>query len=554
MAAFDFLPFRQRDKSQNNIIAKALQPDEIKSVGRSMKVAALALGFQGNTFYYNNRATFEPSPYDFDRIMQAADTDSYVKQALNKHKELFWKESWKIVGENPEAVSYLYQRIDFMEMAMKRPFLDFLIEVTDHIFKYGNVFIVKARGDISEYFPTEISGVNAEMPVVGYYLIPTEQVRILRDKFNRPRSYQQASDPLTYAPTERDPVWSADRVIHMHIDKKTGRAFGTPFLGTVLDDVVALRQMEEDIQNLVHRELFPLYRYTIGTADQPAEPDEIDKAAIEIENLRAEGGLILPYRHSIDVIGANNAALDATAYLQHFKERVAVGLGVAPHHLGMMMNGGNRSVTDRLDTALYDKVKQYQKLFSDMVRVHIFNEILMEGGFDPISNPMESGISDRCYFKFNEIDVDTQVKKETHVIQKFANNIIGLKEARLEHGIDPEYDEEDLYAAIQAKIQMEMAKNQAEITADAKPVDVQRDADKQASAQKGQRNLPNNKRGSGNTIRPANQQGRNTSPNIRRSDNSWLTLVENALESEYTIVYTNDEKGIDDVREDNNKE
>ena len=101
MAAFDFLPFRQRDKSQNNIIAKALQPDEIKSVGRSMKVAALALGFQGNTFYYNNRATFEPSPYDFDRIMQAADTDSYVKQALNKHKELFWKESWGMPKEMP---------------------------------------------------------------------------------------------------------------------------------------------------------------------------------------------------------------------------------------------------------------------------------------------------------------------------------------------------------------------------------------------------------------------------------------------------------------------
>jgi hypothetical protein len=220
----------------------------------------------------------------------------------------------------------------------------------------------------------------------------------------------------------------------------------------------------------------------------------------------------------------------------------------------MMMNGGNRSVTDRLDTALYDKVKQYQKLFSDMVRVHIFNEILMEGGFDPISNPIESGISDRCYFKFNEIDVDTQVKKETHVIQKYANNIIGLKEARLELGLDPEYDEEDLYASIQAKIQMEMAKNQAEITSGTKAVDVQRDGDKQTPATKGQRNLPNTKRGSGNTIRPANQQGRKTSPNIRRSDNSWLTLVENALESEYTIVYTNDEKGIDDVREDNNKE
>ena len=554
MAVLDFLPFRQIDKQANNALAKALQPEEIRTIGKAMKVAALALGFQGNTFYYNNRATFEPSPYDFERIMQAADTDSYVRQALNKYKELFWKENWSIVGENQEAVSYLYQRIDYMEMAMKRPFLDFLIEITEHLFKYANVFVVKARGDISEYFPSQIQGVNAELPVVGYYLIPTEQVRILRDKFNRPRSYQQASDPLTYAPTERDPVWTADRVVHMYLEKKTGRAFGTPFLSSVLDDVVALRQIEEDIQNLVHRELFPLYKYTIGTADQPAEPDEIDRASAEIENLRAEGGLILPYRHNIEVIGANNAALDATSYLEHFKERVAVGLGVAPHHLGMMMNGGNRSVTDRLDTALYDKIKQYQKLFAEMVRVHIFNELLLEGGFDPVSNPIENGTSDRCYFKFSEIDVDTQVKKETHIIQKYVNNIIGLSEARLELGLDADYDEEDLFAKIQANIQMDIAKNQADLTSKNQMKDVKKDGDKQDSAPSGQRNLPNRRRGVGNSVRPANQQGRNNSPNIRRSDNTWLSLVENLLESEYNVIYTDDEKGIDNVKKDNTKE
>ena len=239
-----------------------------------MKVAALDLGFQGSTYYYNTRATFEPSPYDFDRIIQAVDTDSYIKQAMSKYKELFWKEGWQITGENSEAVGYLYKRIDFMEMAMKRPFLDFLIEVSDQLFKFSNAFIVKARGDISEFFPDKLTPIGSTQPIVGYYLIPTEQVRILRDKFNRPRSYQQATDPLTYSPTDRDPVWSADRVIHLNIDKKTGRAFGTPFLTNVLDDVVALRQMEEDIQNLVHRELFPLYKYRIGTPEQPAEPED----------------------------------------------------------------------------------------------------------------------------------------------------------------------------------------------------------------------------------------------------------------------------------------
>jgi hypothetical protein len=298
-------------------------------------------------------------------------------------------------------------------------------------------------------------------------------------------------------------------------------------LANVLDDVVALRQMEEDIQNLVHRELFPLYKYIIGTADQPAEPEEIEKAAAEIENLRAEGGLILPYRHDVDVIGAAKEALEADAYLQHFKERVSIGLGVAPHHLGMTLNGGNRSMTERLDTSLYDKIKQFQKQFSEMVRLHIFNELLFEGGFDPIQNPMETDLSDRCYFKFNEIDVDTQVKKETHIMQKYVNSLITLTEARVELGIDPEVDMENLFTGIQTSMQKDIIDTQ-QSAQDA-------NSDKQKPAQAGQRNLPSNRKGVGNSVRPQNQSQRKTSPDIKRSDSNWINMVENLLEEQYNV-------------------
>ena len=547
MAINKFLPFSGGPQSTATAIEQ-LSATSLGTLSKSMKVAALALGYQGTNYFYTGRSNFEPSPYDFDRIIQAVDTDSYVKQAIAKYKDLFWKEGWQIVGENPEAVAYLYQRIDYMEMAMKRPFLDFLIDLSDQLFKFANVFIVKARADLSEYFPTPLNAISSTQPIVGYYLIPTEQTRILRDKYNRPKSYQQQTDPMTYSPTDRDPVWSADRVIHLFFDRKPGRAFGTPFVANVLDDVIALRQMEEDIQNLVHRELFPLYKYRIGTADQPAEPEEIDQAAAEIENLRAEGGLILPFRHDVDVIGAGNTALDASAYLDHFKERVAIGLGVAPHHLGMSMNGGNRSVTERLDTALYDKIKQYQKQFAEMVRVHIFNELLFEGGFDPLVNPIASDVSDRCYFKFNEIDVDTQVKKETHIIQKYVNSLISLPEARLSLGMDPETNIEELYPSIQGQVQIDISKGQAEVQAkiQAKQTkDVMADGDKQEPAPKGQVNLPSGRRGAGNATRPQNQQGRRTSPNIKRSDNSWLVLVENLLEEQYNVVITDDTENVD---------
>ena len=516
-------------ESEADFVAKSLKPNDVKSLGKAFKIAALALGYQGTNYFYTGRSNFEPSPYDFDRIMQAVDTDSYVKQAVQKYKDLFWKEGWKITSENQEAVAYLHQRIDYMEMAMKRPFLDFLVELSDQLIKFGNVFIVKARGDLNQYFPTTLNpvGENNTLPITGYYLIPTEQVRILRDRHNRPKSYMQQTDPMTYAPTDRDPVWSADRVIHLYLDRKPGRAFGTPFLANVLDDVVALRQMEEDIQNLVHRELFPLYKYVIGTADQPAEPEEIERAAAEIENLRAEGGLILPFRHDVEVIGSAKEVLDADAYLQHFKERVAIGLGVAPHHLGMTLNGGNRSMTERLDTSLYDKVKQFQKQFAEMIRLHIFNELLFEGGFDPIQNPIESDNSERCYFKFNEIDVDTQVKKETHILQKYVNSLITLPEARIELGLDPETNEEELFSGIQNAMQKDLIDTQQQAQ--------NANSDKQQPAKSGQRNLPSKRRGVGNSVRPQNQSGRKTSPNIKRSDNKWINMVENLLEEQYHV-------------------
>ena len=543
MALRQYLPFQKSELSEFDFESAQLAPEKIGSLSKAMRVAAFALGYRGVNYYYTGRTNFEPSPYNFDRIIQAIDTDSYVKQAMAKYQDLFWKEGWQIVGENPEAVAYLYQRIDYMEMAMRRPFLDFLIDLSDQLFKFSNVFVVKARADLAEYFPKALAPVGAAQPVVGYYLIPTEQARILRDKHNKPKAYLQRTNPMTYAPTDRDPKWPAESVIHLFFDRKPGRIFGTPFLANVLDDVVALRQIEEDIQNLVHRELFPLYKYRIGTADQPAEPEEIDQAAVEIENLRAEGGLILPFRHDVEVIGSQNAALDASNYLNHFKERVAVGLGVAPHHLGMSMGGGNRSASERLDTALYDKIKHFQKQFAEMIRLNVFNEILFEGGFDPLVNPNDSSMSDRCYFKFNEIDVDTQVKKETHIIQKYVNSLITLEEARMKIGEDPQVDKEDLFMSAQGQVQIDVGAAQADAQAKLQTSkDVVKDGDKQTSAPKGQRNMPSNRKGAGNVMRPQNQQGRLTSPNIKRSDSAWIGMVENLLEEQYNVVIVEDQE------------
>jgi hypothetical protein len=489
----DFFPILNAPTQTYKKQASILPIDDQKGLSRSFRVAALALGFQNFSTRSYTGDTFELPPFDFDRIIQAIDTDSYAKQAFSKYKELFWKEGWNIVSENSEARGYLLQRIDFMEVAMKKSFQDFLTDVADQLVKFGNVFIVKSRGNLEEYFPSRLYTAENQKPIIGYYLIPTERVEIMRNKNNKVLWYRQRTDMTGLGSTDMSPRWRAEDVIHITTDRKPGRVFGTPFIVSAMDDLVALRQIEEDIQNLVHRELFPLYKFRVGTDDQPATDEELDKAANEIEGLRSEGALVMSNRHDVQVIGASGNTLDASKYLDHFKERVAIGLGVYPHHLGMTSNA-SQAMTDRLDIALYDKIKEYQRKFEDSMRLFIFNELLSEGGFDPYTNPEMAGTSDRCYFKFNEIDSDTEVKKGAYVIQKVLAGIQTVPEGRLELGMKPEMETSEISA--QADPQLSTGSKTAE--------------------------PKNNRKGSDNVIRPANQYGARTSPNIRRSENFEL--------------------------------
>jgi len=487
----DFLPFQNAPSKTPKKQAVILPQDDQKGLARAFRVAALALGFQNFSTRSYTGDTFELPPFDFDRIIQAIDTDSYARQAISKYRELFWKEGWNIVSENSEARGYLLQRIDFMEVAMKKSWNDFLSEVSDQLVRFGNVFIVKSRGDLQEYFPGMLFPPENRKPIIGYYLIPTERVEILRNKNNKVLWYRQRTDMTGLGSTDMSPRWRADDVIHISTDRKPGRIFGTPFIASAMDDIVALRQIEEDIQNLVHRELFPLYKFKVGTDEQPATDEELDKAANEVEGLRSEGALVMSNRHDVEVLGASGNALDASKYLDHFKERVAIGLGVYPHHLGMTSNA-SQAMTDRLDIALYDKIKEYQRKFEDSMRLFIFNELLLEGGFDPYRNPELDGTSDRCYFKFNEIDSDTEVKKGAYVIQKVLAGIQTVPEGRLELGMKPEMDIES-------------------ISPNANP------ENSTGATASNSKTPKNNRKGSDNIIRPANQYGTRTSPDIRRS-------------------------------------
>lgn len=507
------------------------------------KIAAKAVGSNGsNSIVADTRtALYEEPPYDFEKIMQAIDTDSYCMSAFNKYQELFWKSGYEIVSENQEALLYLRKRIAFMERTMNRTFPSLLRDMTDHLVKFHNVFVVKHKEDMSDYLTKAIDTRMGDDPITGYFMIPPEKVSIVRNKYNIPLRYKQRLDESIGAgfSGKNDPVWPAEDVIHIHMSRKTGRLYGTPFIYAALDDVIALRQIEQDAQNLVHRELYPIFKYKLEdvNADDPDLP-EIDMIIDELENMRTEGSVFLPPGHDVDIVGAGSEVLDIQPYLNHFKERVATGLGVFPHHLGMVdFAGANRDMTDRLDQALYDRVKAYQRVFEEIVTFHIFNELLLDGGFDPYRN-LDGENSDQCKFKFKEIDIETMIKVQEHEMQKYAGNLTTTAETRLALGMDPDLDPEDTLSAIQAKISLKYSPPPAAGASGGSSPSSSSSSKSTSSAKKktsstpGRPNLPNNTRQLANKIRPQNQHGTRTGPRVRHDDdlNAYTELDDNARE------------------------
>lgn len=461
-----------------------------KKAGNLIKKVGLAFVTGSGS---SGRANFEgPEGFEFEEIEKAYLTDSYIRAATDKYIDFMFKAGWDFGGKNPNAVEYIKQRFSVMSQATQSPTEQLLIEICEELVKYNNVFIVKARASNSYSFPPGIKAtpLDGKKPVAGYFVLPTATVTIARDKNGAIKKYKQeiagGAKPIEIKPED---------MIHIHIDKQPGRAFGFPFLWEVLDDVKLLRQMEELVDRMIYKNIFPLMVYQVGLEKEgfQSTDDEIEEVKELLGELSLDGGIVLPERHNIKTVGAEGKALDVEGYLKYFERRVFTGLGVSE----MLMGRGdttNRSTSDNMDAVFKDRIKAYQRIISNFINTFMINELLVEGGFDPILNPQ-----DKVEFRFREIDFDSKIKEENHAIQKFTQNAITHEELRDHLGLDPVTEEGRLYFNM---------------------VTASLEANKAAQAQQAANNQGDNKN------QPANQHGKKNSPGKKESIEEALTKTQ----------------------------
>lgn len=383
-----------------------------------------------------SRTDFQTSPFNFDDIDAGYNTDSYVRQALDKYIELMFKAGWKIKYKSERVKDYMTKRLVMLADAMGIPIDQFFKEIAEDLVKYSNVFLAKARQDpakMAKMPNVTVRGLGGKKPVAGYFRQHPSTMSIKVDQHGTIKKYKQTVN-------DNEKQFNPEDIIHIYYKKPAGRFFGIPLALPVLDDVRLLREVEDNVARLIYRHLNPLYLYRVGL-DKPgyeATDDEIEEMQEQIRDMPTEGGLVVPERHDVKVIGAERQALDAEKYLKYFERRVFTGFGTPETVMGRG-DTSNRSTAETQSVEMRDSVEAYQSVFENFVNHFIMRELLMEGGFDPVLNP-----DDIALFEFNEIDADLEIKKENHIIFKYEHNAITHEEMRLALGYEPVEDESRL--------------------------------------------------------------------------------------------------------------
>jgi hypothetical protein len=415
--------------------AKGTDPRaELQTSVKPRVLAYFTSGFSG-------RDVFQPAPFNWDQIDKAIATDGYMSQGLQRYQELFWKEGYVLKGANPESLSYIRQRFMVLGLAQGQSFEKLLQEISENLVRYHNCFVVKVRNaEIGRIAGLSIKGLGGKDPIGGYFVIPTKMVSIKTDEFGKILKYKQ--DP---AGAGKAVEWNAEDVIHITHNKLSGTQWGVPFLDAVIEDVRSFRIIEEDMLNIVHSEIYPTLWYAINgrKPDWPVDETDIVAAVEEIKKMKDNGALVTKGADEVSMLGSDGDSLDVNPYISHFKERVISGLGMAAHHLGLETKVVGE-VANRLDAGFYDKIKKYQETIEDVLNTQIIFELLIEGGYDPLSAQKYKKDDPSVAFEFKEINIDAQIKRENHISTLWAQNQIthGEMRAMLGQPVDPDHAEE----------------------------------------------------------------------------------------------------------------
>lgn len=440
----------------------------------------------------NNRSKFTPPLYDLSEIARAADVEPYIVQSIRKHREQILKEGFHLNGTEDDMVQYVRQRLFEISLVTGITTEQWLREIVTNLVTYHNAFLIFRRdAGRSSGNPIKMYGKQLS-PIAGIFVGDPVSMEVAVDKYGTAKKWRQRIEGVSDTDVTADKTYNVEDVVHITVDKKTGFTFGTPYLLPVLDDIRALRKLEEVAIIIASKEAFPLYHYKVGTNERPAiyyegGKNEVDEVNAQVSTLPAQGYIVTSERHEVKLVSKEGGALDLSPYLSYFEARVIAGLRLSPLDLG---RGGSlsRGTATNLNKGLEDSAKDYQQVVSDHITYFLILPLLLEGGFDVVEDNL-------VRFSFPRINRDEERAYQNHGMQLYMGNLITASEFRKKYlNMQPlsEEDRQDLSIKYQTDAQKELALAQAAARTPVSGADLGLTAAKNQASNKGQ---------------PANQSG-----------------------------------------------
>lgn len=432
-------PVPVKGKDLNLAIGEAA----IRNIRQAIATRAKMLGrvrsyeFRGINNNYD-RSNFTPPIYDLAEISRVQDIEPYIAQSIRKHREQVLKEGYSVTGPDQDMVDYVNQRLFEIGLVTGISTERLIRELTTNVITFHNGFLVirrdpeRSTGTRIKYFGRELE------PIAGIFVGDPTTMEVKVDKYGTIRKWNQkiTSDAGDSYERQFDP---AD-VIHVAIDKKPGYTFGTPYILPVLDDVRALRKLEELAITVISKEAFPLMHYKVGSPERPAMVyedggNEVDEVLGQVSSLPAHGFVVTSERHEIELISKSGAIIDMQPYIEHFESRVLAGLRLSPIDLGRG-NTSNKGTATTITQNLENSSKDYQKAIAETLTQELIIPLLLEGGYDITPDNI-------CKFTFETINKEDERAHQNHGLQLYMGNTISTNEYRRQYLKKPPMTEEE---------------------------------------------------------------------------------------------------------------
>ena len=328
-------------------------------------------------------------------------TDGTVRQVVDRYGEGYGDVYLK--SDNSKAKQYVESRLELMSLASGEPWKIVLHRAFDEVWRLGNAVIAFKRGGDLPTVRTLYA--DRPLPIVGLELVSPLSLDVV--KVNGYIGFKRRDGKTTNLETNpRQPAnsYKIEKLdakfdsttyvngldcCHLYFKKLAGATWGWGLTFSALEAMNVHRGLETTVAMAHQRFQAPIIHLQVTRPSAPRMNFEMEiaKSANTINSADPNSIYISGPNQEFKVHGSESQLLRSEGVLNQTSRRMFSGLATTPFEQGF--EGGTLGSAQSAVSLTASKKLRVNKELSMLIEHHLINQLLFEGGFNPIDNPQD---------------------------------------------------------------------------------------------------------------------------------------------------------------------